>query len=203
MSKLLKSLVVASSLIFSNISFGAIGPYQFLSNQPLANQFVEEKTNQVEVLIFFNYKCKHCFNFLKAQQQWQADKRAKIIKIPVSYFDGKNQVLAKLFYSLQIMGLEEKMQMAIFEAIWEQDIDLTKPKVLFDWLKQQKVDIKQFQKLFNSFYVEFMIRKADELALRYDLKGTPFVSIGGKFYLDSGNHQTKLKNINIIINKHF
>src|SRR5687768_6165072 len=73
---------------------------------------------QVEVIEFFSYGCPHCAAFAPYIHRWQKKQppNVKVTYIPVVFHES-HMNYAKAHYASQLLGVEDKVQPLIFEAI--------------------------------------------------------------------------------------
>ena len=84
-------------------------------------------------------------------------------------------------YTLEAMGIVDKLHYDVFDAIHEQKIRLSDQKVLFDWVAKQGVDAKKFAETYNSFGVKSRGMRSIEMTKAYDIPGTPALTVDGKY----------------------
>jgi len=174
------SLVLLVALASSN-GFAQSGPDYVLLNppQPVDND------GKVEVLEFFAYGCPHCADLEPKFNQWVAKQPAdvKVKRIPaVLLVRGIDSV--PLFYTLDAMGLEEKLHQKIFDAANKENVMLGNPATLMSWLEKQGVDPKKYDEMQHSFSVQGRIARGRRMSKDYQLPGTPMLAINGRFILE-------------------
>jgi len=89
--------------------------------------------------------------------------------------------LTKAFYSIDAMGLTEKLHHDVFAAIHEQKARLQESKVLFDWVASKGIDKQKFIDTYNSFAVQGRTQRSIDMTRNYDIPGTPAMTIDGKY----------------------
>lgn len=137
---------------------------------------------KVEVIEFFWYGCPHCNNLQPALMAWLKHKPADVdFKRVPAVFQDSWVPLTKAYYSIDAMGLTEKLHYAVFAAIHEQKARLEEPKVLFDWVASKGVDKQRFIDTYNSFAVQGRAQRSVDMTRNYDLSGTPSLTINGKY----------------------
>ncbi len=97
--------------------------------------------NKIEVLEFFSYACPHCNSLQPSLHAWLKRKPADVEfrRVP-AVFQEPWLPFARLYYTLEAMGLVDKLHHEVFTAIHEQKVQLQDPKVLFDWVASKGVD---------------------------------------------------------------
>ncbi|MFN3545545.1 MAG: thiol:disulfide interchange protein DsbA/DsbL [Thiobacillus sp.] len=175
------ALVAAAMLSFSAL---ASGPEAFEGHdyarvktpQPVATG------NKVEVLEFFWYRCPHCFQLEPALNTWlkTLSKDAQVRRVPAVFRDDWMPG-AKIYYTLEQMGLLDRLHHKVFDAYHVENINLNDPKVLGDWIAKQGVDRKRFESIYNSFSTQSKATQGARLATTYAITGVPAFIIDGKY----------------------
>ena len=73
---------------------------------------------QVEVLEFFWYACPHCYDIDPLVEAWRKTKPAYVSfsRVPVTWSEG-HRALARLFYTVKILGKLDQLHGEIFKEI--------------------------------------------------------------------------------------
>lgn len=137
---------------------------------------------RVEVLEFFWYGCPHCNALQGPLRVWLKRKPEDVEfrRVPAVFADSWLP-LTDAYYSLEAMGVVDKLHYDVFAAIHEQKVRLSNPEVLFDWVARHGVDRAQFEKTFKSFGVKSRSRRSVEMTRNYDIPGTPAITVDGKY----------------------
>ena len=137
---------------------------------------------KVEVIEFFAYTCPHCHALQPALDSWLKRKPADVEfrRIPVVFQDAMLP-FARIYYTLEAMGLLGKLHHDVFDAFHNQRVRLQDPKALFDWVASKGVDRRKFEDAYNSFSVQSLTKRAAELTRRYGISFTPAVVVDGRF----------------------
>lgn len=147
---------------------------------------VEAPAGKIEVVEFFWYSCSHCNAFEPALEGWikRAPKDVVVRRVPVAFQD--NFVpQQRLFYTLEAMGLLNKLHAKVFAAIHGEKQNLTKADAIVDWVAKQGVDKAKFEEQFNSFSVATKATRGTQLQNAYRVEGVPSLGVAGRFYTDS------------------
>lgn len=141
-----------------------------------------ETGSKVEVIEFFSYGCPHCQSLESPLAAWLKRKPADVEfrRVPV-VFNSSWAPLAQLYYTLEAMGLTDKLNRDVFAAIHDQKVRLQESKVLFDWVATKGVDKQKFMDTYNSFSVQSRTQRSTELASRYTVDFTPAVVVNGRY----------------------
>jgi thiol:disulfide interchange protein DsbA len=141
-----------------------------------------ETGNKVEVLEFFWYGCPHCNTLQGPLEAWLKRKPADVEfrRMPAA-FQKDWLPLARLYYTLEAMGLLQKLHQEVFAAIHKQKVNLNDPALLLDWVASKGVDRKKFKDTFESFAVQSRTQRVIEVTRAYDIPGTPAIIIDGRY----------------------
>jgi thiol:disulfide interchange protein DsbA len=141
-----------------------------------------ESPGKVEVIEFFSYTCPHCQNLQQPLAAWLKRKPADVDfkRMPVVFQDSFFP-FARLYYTLEAMGLIEKLHHDAFTAFHQQKMKLQDPKVAADWAASKGVDRQKFMDAYNSFGVQSLTKRAAENTRRYDIPFTPALVVDGKY----------------------
>lgn len=136
----------------------------------------------VEVLEFFNYACGHCYEFEPLLKAWLKSKPADAeFRYVPAVFNESMMPLAKLHYSLDEMGLLEKLHERVYTAIHVQNQRLITREAIIKWVGAQGVDEKKFAATFDSFSIANKTQRAAQLTRSMRVPGTPYLVIGGRY----------------------
>lgn len=141
-----------------------------------------ESAGKVEVIEFFWYGCPHCAALQPSLHAWLKRKPADVEfrRVPAVFQDSWVP-LTRLYYTLDAMGLVEKLHADVFAAIHDQKVRLQDQKVLFDWVASKGVDRQKFIDTYNSFAVQSRTQRAMDITRNYDVPGTPALVVNGRF----------------------
>ena len=147
---------------------------------------VEAPAGKIEVVEFFWYSCSHCNAFEPALEGWikRAPKDVVVRRVPVAFQDSFVSQ-QRLFYTLEAMGLLDKLHAKVFAAIHGEKQNLTKADAIVDWVVKQGVDKAKFQEQFNSFSVATKATRGTQLQNADRVEGVPSLGVAGRFYTDS------------------
>jgi thiol:disulfide interchange protein DsbA len=137
---------------------------------------------KIEVLEFFWYGCPHCNNLQTPLRAWLKRKPADVdFKRVPAVFQDSWVPLTKAYFTIEAMGLVDKLHHEVFAAIHEQKVRLQDQKVLFDWVEKHGIDRKKFADTYNSFAVQSRAQRAKDMTANYDIPGTPALVVDGKY----------------------
>ena len=146
---------------------------------------VEAAAGKIEVIEFFWYNCPHCNAFEPALDSWvgRLPKDVAMRRVPVSFRDDFAPQ-QRLFYTLESMGLLEKLHARVFTAIHAEKQDLARSDGIAAWVGKQGVDKTRFMEQFNSFSIATKATRATQLQNSYKVEGVPALGVAGRFYTD-------------------
>jgi thiol:disulfide interchange protein DsbA len=142
---------------------------------------------KIEVLEFFWYRCPHCFQLEPSLSAWlkTLPKDAQVRRVP-AVFREDWMPAAKIFYSLEQMGLTERLHHKVFDAYNVENINLNDTAILGAWIAKQGVDRKKFEAIYNSFSTQAKATQGARLASTYAINGVPTLIIDGKYLTTPG-----------------
>jgi len=137
---------------------------------------------KVEVLDVFWYGCPHCFSFLPAMEAYEASKPdyVEIRRMP-AIFRQNWEIHARAYYTASLLNVVERIHRPLFEAIHNKKQTLDTRESLRAFFIANGADGEAFDKTFDSFAVETLLRKSTVMQGRYGVRGTPSVIVNGKY----------------------
>jgi len=177
-----------SSLGWSHNTF-AQGPAQFVLgkdylklDRPVPS---ETEAGKIEVIEFFWYSCPHCNAFEPTLDQWvkSAPKDVLVRRMPVAFRDDFAPQ-QRLFFTLEAMGLLDKLHSKVFQAIHGERLPLSTDASILAWVEKQGVDKTKFADTAKSFGVASKLKRAVQLQSDFKVEGVPSLGIAGKYYTD-------------------
>ncbi len=185
-------------------------------NIPVAGEQYKEITpvlpaksagDKVLVQEFFSFYCGHCYSFNDDFLGWEKrnSESVKAVQIPVTY-NKTTKALAKLFYTLKKMGLDNKTSLpVIFKAIQQEKQQLSSFAEIKAFVKKHwTVDIATFKKLYHSKEITQQIDNGYKLVLNLKLTAVPAVLIDGRYLTNpemAKGSENMLKVINYLVKK--
>ena len=190
----IKSLFLVTFIIL------IISPNVFAQKYVQISTEKQQESKAIIVYEFFWYGCPHCYNLEPTMERIEADldKDTKIVKLPVALRDSWIPH-AKLFYALQQMGKIDEVHNLIFEEIHLEDNRLNTEQQMVDFLGKHGIDTNKFMEKYNSFGTEARIKKASNLAKKYQINSVPTIIVNGK-YLTSGSYVSSYDELYSVIN---
>ena len=160
----------------------------------------QQESKDIIIYEFFWYGCPHCYNLEPTMDRIEADleKDTKVVKLPVALRDSWIPH-AKLYYALKQMDKIDLVHNLIFEEIHLEDNRLNTEQQMIDFLGKHGIDTKKFIEKYNSFGTEARIKKASNLAKKYQIDSVPTIIINGKF-LTSGSYVSSYDELYGVVN---
>jgi thiol:disulfide interchange protein DsbA len=150
--------------------------------QPVNPPQPTENAGKVEVIEFFSYACPHCESMEPSMSAWLKRKPPDVdFKRVPAVFQDSWLPFARIYYTIDAMGLVDKLHHEVFAAIHKQKVRLQDPKVLFDWVATKGVDRKKFEETYNSFAVQSLTQRAPDITRRYNVPFTPSIVVDGRY----------------------
>lgn len=142
-----------------------------------------ETPGKIEVLEFFSYGCPHCKDFHPLVMAWAArlPRDVSFKRIPVTFGRATWTNLARLYYGLEATGDLARLDEAVFSAIHEERINLFTPTAIMAWIKREGVDEKRFKAAFESFGVNALVSRSDQLVRNYRIRSVPRLTVAGRY----------------------
>ncbi len=146
---------------------------------------VEAPQGKMDVVEFFWYSCPHCNAFEPTLSDWikKLPKDVAFRRVPIA-FDASFVPQQRLFYSLEAMGLVEKLHAKVFAAIHVEKLRLASGEAIAEWVGKNGVDQAKFLAQYNSFGVVTKAQRASQLQNAYKVEGVPALGVAGRFYTD-------------------
>lgn len=144
-------------------------------------QPTEAQAGQVEVIEFFWYGCPHCNTLEPVLKEWAAKLPPDVLlrKVHVPFGDRRHQ---QLFYTLESMGLADKLNDVVFRAIHVDGNRLDTPEKMIELLSKHGVDKDKFLDTWKSFTVRTKMSRGAQLTQAYGVDGVPAMAVAGKYY---------------------
>jgi protein dithiol oxidoreductase (disulfide-forming) len=182
----LRKLLALAAAAFALGAGGASAqnaPEYALVNPPQATE-----GGKIEVLEFFWYGCPHCARLEPFIQKWSATLPKDVVFKRMHALPGNSWIEhATLFYSLEAMGLLDKLHVKAFDAIHSENQNLAAKAVRDAWLTKNGVDLAKFAEVEKSFAVQTKINNARQKTAAYKVDGVPMLFVNGK-YVTSNSH---------------
>lgn len=156
-----------------------------------AGEFVEgehyepldrDLSDEPEVIEFFWYGCGTCNMFTPIIEEWHAQlpEGVNFRRVP-AVVNPQWATHGKAYYIAEALGIEDQMHEYIFDAMHNQGNRLADLDAVRDLFVEAGVDGEEFDNAAESFQVDSQMRRAENLARRYGIRGTPTVIINDRY----------------------
>lgn len=163
-----------------------------------------EAKGKIEVIEFFWYGCSHCFDFEPLLQNWVKNKPQDVVfqRVPALFPGGKWLPETKLYYTLEAMGLVERLHQQVFDAMHVDRVRMSDEKTMLAWMEGKGVDRKKFEDTFRSFAIQSKAQRSMQLSQAHRLEGVPALVVQGKYKpIPSGGYGDLLATLDKLVVK--
>ena len=156
----------------------APAPYSLL--QP---QQPTDGSGKIEVVEFFWYGCPHCYSLEPAVNAWlkSAPKDVVFKRIPAYPSESWGE-MAKVFYTLEAMGLLDQYHQRVFDAMHKENVNLANKRLREEWLAKNGIDVAKYNEVEKSFTVATKLARARQLTQAYKVDSVPRLFVNGKYF---------------------
>jgi thiol:disulfide interchange protein DsbA len=160
---------------------------------------------KIEVAEFFWYGCPHCYHFEPSITAWLKTKAADVdfVRVPAIWHPDM-ELHAKMFYTAQQLGKLPVLHDAFFTAMQVGKMKLNTPDEIQKMFVEQGVSAEAFNKTFNSFGTDAMVKQALAKANGSKISGTPEMVVNGKYRVSAkqaGSQPNMLKVVDFLVEK--
>lgn len=194
------------SLIFMTHFALASGDESQKGYELIANPQPVLADGRVHVEEIFWFGCPHCFNLEPSIEKWQKSlpENVSFSKIPAA-LNRTWASHAQLFYTIEALGLAEKLNPAVFKAIHIDKKRLANQGQQREFVvANSSVDAEKFDRTYRSFSVKSQIKRANKRVRNYQISSVPAVVVNGKYLVSvytAGSEEAFFKVLNKLINK--
>jgi len=137
---------------------------------------------RIEVVEFFSYACPHCADFEPSLENWikRKPKDVEYRMVPM-VFREQWRPPAKLYYTLEAMGLVDKYHLKVYDAIHKDGKQLFTDQAVKEWAKSVGIDAAKFNDVYDSFGVDAKLQRSALMGREYGVQFTPAVGVNGKY----------------------
>jgi len=171
----------------------------------LSNPQPTSSGDKIEVVELFWYGCPHCYHLDPFLEDWVASKPDDVEFVRMPAILGKRWgLLAKGYYTAELLGVVDKIHPALFEAIHEDKKKINDEAALQDFFVAHGVSAEDFKNTFNSFAVNVKANNARQMTRRYAITGVPTIIVNGKYSTSPGlarSNEGVIKVMNYLVEK--
>jgi thiol:disulfide interchange protein DsbA len=148
----------------------------------IKNPLPVQAGKKIEVIEFFSYGCPHCADLEPVMQRWlpTLPPDVQFVRVPVM-FQERWITLAKIYYTLDALGVEKQLSPEVFVAIHKSGTNLTSEKIFFEWAAGKGLDRKKVEDMYNSFAIAGKMNRAKAEAQQYSIQSVPTIVVDGRF----------------------
>jgi thiol:disulfide interchange protein DsbA len=135
-----------------------------------------------EVVEVFYYNCPHSYQLETPLDEWAERQKVTVVRIPAAWSDRQDMLAyARLYYTLDRLGIAQREALAVFHAVRDEHWDLTGADAAADWATQQGIDPAAFRAAYDLPEVWNETVAAPALRERYQVEEMPSVVVGGRY----------------------
>ncbi len=148
----------------------------------LARPAAAVTAGKIGVTEFFMYPCFHCFAFEDELTDWatRSAEHVALTRVP-AIFNPQAELLARAFYTAEILGKGAAMHRAFYEEIHRRANPLSSREALAELFARFGVDAAAFAAVFDSPAVDARVREAAALGREYRISATPTLVVAGRY----------------------
>lgn len=197
-----RNLILASSLGALQFPNWAHATFQANKEYLVLNPSVPQKGDKIEVIKFFAYTCPHCMQFEALFNEWAQKVPADVVvrTCPVAW-QPKLRPFTQTYYTLEALQLLDKLHIPFFESVVYQthhyDFE-SATKDILNFMVEQGVNAKDWERTFRSFTVQNKTRQARKLWQQYRIDSTPMIGIAGQYTTGPHLAGTRVKTLQCV-----
>jgi thiol:disulfide interchange protein DsbA len=151
-----------------------------------------ESKGKIEVIEFFWYGCPHCYTLEPYIEAWlkKLPPDVEFRRVP-AVFNSRWAHDAAIYYTLEAMGLVDKLHRPLFDAIHKSNLRTDNEAALTEWLQKNGVEPKKFIDTMKSFGVQSKLRRATQQTVAYKIDGTPAMAVAGRYTVSAEQGRTQ------------
>ena len=138
---------------------------------------------KIEVIEFFSYGCPHCAHLEPVLSAWLKKLPADVSfrRIPLAGGPAWTPT-AKLFYTLDALGVEARLHGDIFEAIHgDHSVVPADEASIAAWAAKKGIDPAKFAATYASFSVQSKVLQAQQTMTAHGVTGVPAMVVDGRY----------------------
>lgn len=166
----------------------------------LKNTVTSQKSAPITVTEFFSFGCPWCSRIEPSLDKWIQQNKANISfsKVPV-VFNKDWQYYAKAYYAAQALGISQKLNPALFQAIQQQKLSLKDDQAMVDFFIKEGVDPATANSAFKySTSIDLSIKEGLALMSRDHITAVPAFVVNHQFKTDLQMAKTEERLFNIL-----
>lgn len=143
-----------------------------------AQKLAEQSHKKIQVIEFFGYGCYFCKELQPYLNTWHKTMPDNVAfyRFPVVFHQGWD-VLAKAFYTLEVLNKLNDIDLDFFEALHKKNMNLSDVNVLKQFMLSHGISEKEFMDTYNSFEVNRRYTFGQELVKTFRVMRTPIILV--------------------------
>jgi thiol:disulfide interchange protein DsbA len=174
---------------------------------PTTQTMPTDNPAKIEVIELFWYGCPHCYRLEPTLEAWvkKLPKDVEFKRVP-GIARPNWLPMAKAYYTLEALGLTEKLHSPLFDAIHKlKTLNPEDDASAIDWItKQSGMDRKKVEDTYRSFSVTTKVSRAYQMFQASGATGVPSLIIEGRYLTSStlaGGNEDALRVTDYLIEK--
>jgi len=154
-----------------------------------------------QVVELFWYDCPHSYAIERPLEEWAARQSpaVKVVRIPAVWTDEPDMVAyARLFYTLDRLGIAEQEALPVFQAVRDRHQDLTTEASVARWAANEGLDVTAVRKAYTSKAVATAVKRAPALRERYQVDEQPTVVVGGRVHTSLSQAGSAAETVSVV-----
>jgi thiol:disulfide interchange protein DsbA len=137
---------------------------------------------RIEVIEFFYYGCPVCYEAQPYVARWKLKAGPGVVHLRVpAAFTESSESFARTFFTLEAMGLLERLHWPLYENHHFDGKELNLEKNVTAWVAANGVDAARFTELWHSAGVSARVESAKKALDTYGVKGVPTFVVDGRY----------------------
>lgn len=159
--------------------------------------------DQIEVVEFFSYPCRHCYSQDAAISAWLKTQPADVRVVRKHVVWGKPmEGYARVFATLNVSGLSDRLHGAAFRAVQHDKVDLSKEAEFEKWLRRQPgADVAKTMAVYRSFAVKAQVEAIAQFTKDYRIFSTPMLVVDGKYAIAAAPPERTREVLDVLVAK--
>ncbi|MDE3140284.1 MAG: thiol:disulfide interchange protein DsbA/DsbL [Pseudomonadota bacterium] len=196
---LCRRLLLAACVLLAGVTQAALaqvgGPSMVMYQPGVAYKTItpaqpmNPAARRIQVIEVFSYACPHCFEFqpYAGQLRKSLPADAEFVRLPAVFWP-EWEPFARAFFAAQKLGVADKANQALFDALWVKHEPLHSLEQLAGFYARYGIQPAEFLKVARSAAVSAQMQRAMRLEQAWGVNGTPAIVVDGA--LRSGEVQS-------------
>lgn len=157
--------------------------------KPVTTPFNVSTGEKIEVVELFWFGCGHCFALEPHIKKWDKEDRpdnVELVKVP-ALFSKRWEFHGQAFYTMQLLGAEEKAYDAFFQSIHVKRKPINSLSTFVSFMSEYGKTKEEVEAAFSSFAVDTKMRNARKITQASGARGVPALVVDGKYLTSQKN----------------